>query len=206
MRIYAYLRASTKEQDASRAREPLADFAKEQGFKVSSWFVENVSGASLKRPELFRLLEVAEKGDILLVEQIDRISRLNLDDWQALKKSITDKGLRVVSLDLPTSHQFLKTDTKDFTGRMLLALNDMMLDVLAAVGREDYENRRRRQAEGVQRAKAQGKYKGRPVDEKKHKHIRRLLISKTPWRDIESLVPCSAQTIARVKKEMKNNE
>jgi DNA invertase Pin-like site-specific DNA recombinase len=39
-------------------------------------FTENESGASLHRPELFRLLEIAQKGDIVLVEQIDRISRL----------------------------------------------------------------------------------------------------------------------------------
>lgn len=206
MRIYSYLRASTKEQDASRAREPLKTFAKEKGFTVSSWFVENVSGASLKRPELFRLLEIAEHGDILLIEQVDRISRLNAADWQTLKDIIKKKGLFIVSVDLPTSYAFLTATKEDFTGRMLAALNEMLLDVLAAVARKDYEDRRTRQAQGVQRAKAQGKYKGRPTDTQKHKHIAQLLKSKTPWRDIEKLVPCSTQTIARVKKEMKTNE
>lgn len=44
--------------------------------------------ASLKRPELFRLLDIAQQGDCLLVEQVDRISRLNGEDWESLKAII----------------------------------------------------------------------------------------------------------------------
>ena len=80
MRIYGYLRASTKEQDAGRAKRVLESFAADQNQIVSAWFMENESGATLKRPELFRLLDIAQKGDVLLVEQIDGISRLNEDD------------------------------------------------------------------------------------------------------------------------------
>ncbi len=47
-------------------------------------------------------------GDVLLVEQVDRLSRLNTADWEKLKYMISHKGLKVVSLDLPTSHQFMK--------------------------------------------------------------------------------------------------
>lgn len=46
--------------------------------------------------------------------------------------------------------------------RMLAAINDMMLDMLAAIARKDYEDRRRRQAEGIAKAKLAGRYKGRP--------------------------------------------
>jgi hypothetical protein len=47
-----------------------------------------------------------------------------------------------VSLDLPTSHQFAVV-SDEFTGRMLSAINDLMLDMLAAIARKDYEDRRR---------------------------------------------------------------
>ena len=40
----------------------------------------------------------------------------------------------------------------------------MMLDMLAAVARKDYEDRRRRQAQGIVKAKAAGAYRGRPED------------------------------------------
>ena len=117
-RIYGYLRASTKEQDATRAKKSLEDFSQRSSQKVSGWFVENESGATLKRPELFRLLEIAQQGDILLVEQVDRISRLNTHDWERLKSQIKNKGIIIVSLDLPTSHQFMETTADDFTQRV----------------------------------------------------------------------------------------
>ena len=41
MRVYAYLRASTKEQDALRAKGTLSDFAQILKVKVSAWFIEN---------------------------------------------------------------------------------------------------------------------------------------------------------------------
>lgn len=52
----------------------------------------------------------------------------------------------------------------DFTARMFDAINGMMLDMLAAVARKDYEDRRRRQAQGQAKARAQGLYKGRKED------------------------------------------
>lgn len=50
----------------------------------------------------------------------------------------------------------------------------MMLDMLAAIARKDYEDRRRRQSEGISKAKAEGKYRGRVADAQKHELIRTL--------------------------------
>jgi len=175
MRIYPYLRASTSEQDATRARNSLMQFVEEAGQNVSTWFIENESGATLKRPELFRLLEVAQSGDVLLVEQVDRISRLNAEDWETLKSIIIGKGIRIVALDLPTSHQFMQKGEGDFTQRILSAVNAMLLDMLAAVARKDYEDRRRRQSEGIEKARTEGKYRGRRANEKLHRNIEVLL-------------------------------
>lgn len=56
------------------------------------------------------------------------------------------------------SHQALSsTVSDDFTRSMLKAVNSMMLDMVAAVARKDDEDRRRRQAEGISRAKAEEK-------------------------------------------------
>ncbi|GFO74930.1 hypothetical protein BPLS_P1865 [Bathymodiolus platifrons methanotrophic gill symbiont] len=173
-RTYAYLRASTKEQNADRAKGSLQQFAREHDLVISTFFTENESGASLQRPELFRLLEIAQNGDIVLVEQIDRISRLKDDDWNSLKSIIKTKGLRVVSLDLPTSHQFSVVND-EFTGRMLSAINDLMLDMLAAIARKDYVDRRRRQKEGIVKAKSEGRYPGRPRDTELQQKIEGML-------------------------------
>ncbi|WP_236565211.1 recombinase family protein [Aeromonas salmonicida] len=173
-RVFAYLRASTKEQDALRAKEPLLHFANERQFQIDGWFQEHESGAMFTRPELFRLLELAKPGDILLVEQVDRLSRLDTPDWERLKMLIKGKELRVVALDLPTSWAML-TPSAGFQERMLAAINDMMLDMLAAIARKDYEDRRRRQAEGIAKAKQAGRYKGRPVDTALHDRVRLAL-------------------------------
>ncbi|GAA3545779.1 recombinase family protein [Zobellella aerophila] len=204
-RVYGYLRASTDEQDAERAKSPLLDFAAQQGFTVDAWFKENESGASLKRPELFRLLDVARTGDILLVEQVDRLSRLNSSDWERLQGLIKSKGVRVVALDLPTSHQLLHTGD-EFTNRMLSAINGMMLDMLAAIARKDYEDRKRRQRQGINKAKENGRYKGRPVDEKLHATIKELLQEGKSYNKIIERHGCSRATIARVAKTLRNPE
>ncbi|MCV5179694.1 recombinase family protein, partial [Escherichia coli] len=92
-------------------------------------------------------------------EQIDRISRLTAEDWKTLRGLIESKGIRVVSLDLPTSHQLLHVQD-EFTVRMFEAMNSMMLDMLAAISRKDYEDRRRRQKQGIEKAKREKKYRG----------------------------------------------
>jgi DNA invertase Pin-like site-specific DNA recombinase len=99
----AYLRASTDERDATREKDQLKAFSAERGLEVVSWYTENESGTKLARPELFRLLSDAHQGDILLVEQVDRLSRLTAADWEALKAQLAMKHIRVVALDLPTS-------------------------------------------------------------------------------------------------------
>ena len=54
MRIYCYLRASGKDQNADRAKSEIIEFCKTKEIDVSAWFYETESGAKLKRPELFK--------------------------------------------------------------------------------------------------------------------------------------------------------
>lgn len=205
-RTYAYLRASTNEQDVMRSQKDLKEFAELQGCSIASWFCENESGAKLARPELFRLLDVAVAGDIILVEQVDRISRLNQSDWNTLRKIINDKQLRIVALDLPTSYQLLKSNDDEFTARMLNAVNSMMLDMLAAISRKDYEDRRRRQEQGIAKAKSEGKYKGRPINKKLHENITRLLVDGKSYGYIENMLGCSRHTISKVVKRSREQQ
>ena len=196
--VRAYLRASTDDQDAMRAGAALDAFAAERGLKIAARYVENESGAKLARPELFRLLADCQPGDMLLVEQVDRLSRLNAADWERLKTEIKAKQVRVVALDLPTSWMMARGDADDFTARMFEAINSMMLDMLAAIARKDYEDRRRRQAEGVAKAKGKGVYRGRPEDGARNELIKDMLRAGKPWRAIEAATKASRGTVARL--------
>jgi DNA invertase Pin-like site-specific DNA recombinase len=177
MFVRAYLRASTNEQDATRARDQLKAFAAERGMRIACWYVENESGAKLARPELFRLLNDSQPGDVLLIEQVDRLSRLTAADWERLRAELAARKMRVVSLDLPTSWVMTTGNGDDFTARMFDAINGM----LAAVACKDYDDRRRRQAQGIAKAKAEGRQAGRPVDTERNARILQMLRDGVSW-------------------------
>lgn len=199
MFLRAYLRASTKEQDANRAKEDLFRFANERGLKIAATYLENESGASLDRPELFRLLADCQAGDILLIEQVDRLSRLNASDWERLKAEIRNRQIKVVALDLPTSWGMASTNADEFTSRMSEAINNMMLDMIAAIARKDYEDRRRRQKQGIAKAKEQGLYKGRPENKSRNEAIIKMLENGQSWNAIIQATGCSRSTLSRLK-------
>lgn len=113
----------------------------------------------------------------------------------------------VVALDLPTSHMLMKADpvTKDevdFTTQMLNAINSTMLDMLSAISRKDYLDRRRRQKQGIEAARAiPGKYAGRKPDDERNASIIKLLEDgKLSWTEICKVTRCSRSTLARLNK------
>ncbi|TOM94836.1 serine recombinase, partial [Vibrio parahaemolyticus] len=105
--------------------------------------------------------------------------------------------------DLPTSHlAFSSQITDEFTHSMMKAINGMMMDMLAAIARKDYQDRRRRQAEGIEKAKTEGKYKGRQPDLALHEKIYQLrVVNKLSISDTAKLTNVSARTVIRVAKK-----
>ena len=99
MYIFGYLRASTNDQNAKRAQDTLKNIVHDKGHRIAGWYIENESGASLQRPELLRLLEDAAIGDAIIIEQIDRLSRLDEQSWFKLKEMLYQKELKVISLE-----------------------------------------------------------------------------------------------------------
>lgn len=206
--IRPYLRASTDEQDASRARQQLEAFIGKHapGRTASAWYVENESGAKLDRPELNRLIHDASLGDILLIEQVDRLSRLSREDREKLFASIKVKKIRVVSLDLPISYMALDPSVNgmdEMTMSMMDAVNDMMLQMFAAFARKDYEDRRRRQGQGIAKAHAEGKYKGRKADTERNARLRKMLEAGISWSVITTETKASRSTLAAIAKQIK---
>jgi len=144
-----YVRASTKDQDAERALDDLKEFAKSIKGDVNE-YVENESGTKLDRPVLNRLLDESKNGDTLLVESVDRLSRLSQTDFDVLKGRIKEKGLKLVVADLPTTH-ILVNSTDTITGSILNLVNNMLIDLLATMARLDNDKRRERIKQGLER-------------------------------------------------------
>ena len=81
----------------SRARHDVEAFAAERGLNIVGTFIENESGAKLTSSELFRLIANSKPGDVLLIEQVDRLSRLTDADWRKLRADLDAKQIRVVA-------------------------------------------------------------------------------------------------------------
>lgn len=191
-----YLRASTKDQDAERALNDLLDLNHRLKLGEVIPYVENYSGTKLDRPELNRLLEEANNGDALLVESVDRLSRLTQDDFEVLKHRIKAKGLRLIVADLPTTHQLIHVNDAT-TSSILGLLNNMLIDLLATMARLDNEKRIERIKQGL--ARSGYKPTGKKANQAKHKRIRELLALNTMTREeIANAVGCGVATVYRV--------
>jgi DNA invertase Pin-like site-specific DNA recombinase len=139
--LVGYARTSTIEQAAgleAQRRDLLAAGAEDI-------FAEQVSSVAA-RAQLEAALRHLRKGDALVVTKIDRLAR-SVADLCAIVARIEAKGaaLRILSMNL---------DTATPTGKL-------MLNVLGSVAQFEREVMLERQREGIAKAKADGKYRGR---------------------------------------------
>ncbi|MEY7792521.1 hypothetical protein AB9E00_26930, partial [Klebsiella pneumoniae] len=66
-----------------------------------------------------------------------------------------------------------------------------------SAARRDYEQRRARQRQGIDKAKSNGKFKGRTPDLKRYEAINKMLASGNSWTTIQQTLNCSRSTIAK---------
>ena len=196
MTVRIYVRASTKEQDAERALDDLVMFSKKYGDKYVP-YVENHTGTKLERPELTKLLNESNNGDILLVESVDRLSRLTQKDFDILKERIKQKGLRLIVADLPTTHV---TASDNMTGELMSVINSMLIDLLATMARLDNEKRKERIKQGL--ARSGYKPTGKKANDEKHKRILELAAQGNMTKDeIANAMKVGVATVYRVLRE-----
>ena len=196
MTIHIYVRASTKDQDAERALDSLKDFASTIKDDSKS-YIENESGTKLDRPVLNKLLEEAEKGDTLLVESVDRLSRLTQEEFKVLKGRIEERGLKLVVADLPTTHVLLNTDDT-ITSSILNLVNNLLIDLLATMARLDNDKRKERIKQGLERSGY--KPSGKKADTTKHDRIKELSDKGLTKEEVAKAVGCGVATVYRVLK------
>lgn len=140
MRI-GYARVSTTDQDLTIQESAL----KASGCEML--WSEKASGTSRdKRPQLAALLAAVRKGDVVTVTRIDRLAR-SMRDLQNIVHEIRAKGA-----DLAATEQPIDTST---------AAGKAFLDMLGVFAEFETNLRAERQREGIEAAKAAGKYKGR---------------------------------------------
>lgn len=209
--IRVYLRASTADQNAERAKELLAQFISTEMKDCDVvYYIENASGTKLDRPELNRLLDESSDDDVLLVESVDRLSRLTQKDWETLKAKVNAKGLRLVVRDLDTTHKQFESG---ITGDIMRVINSMLIDLMATMARLDNEKRIERTKQGIALAKAAKakelgveadsvKFGGRKLKDRSL-IIELLNTTKLTVEQIAGAAGVGVATVYRIKKEMK---
>lgn len=199
MKARIYLRASTKEQDSKRAESALLEFASSKNLEVIETYCENYSGTKLERPQLNRLLQDSQEGEILLVESVDRLSRLSQEDFDTLKLRLSEKRLKLVVMDLPTTYEHF---SEGITGSIMAVINNMLIDLMATMARLDQEKRVERIKQGMEKAKAQGKrVGGRAKNQELRANIKKYLAKGMTAEEVAKLVDCGVATVYRVKRE-----
>jgi DNA invertase Pin-like site-specific DNA recombinase len=153
-RIFGYARVSSKEQNLDRQIRELSKYV-----EADNILVDKASGKDLER-ESYRALKGAlglRNGDTLYITSLDRLSR-NKQDIKRELEWFKDNGVRLRILDLPTSLVEVPKG-QEWIQDMI---TNILVEVLASMAEQERVTIRRRQREGIDAAKAKGKYLGRP--------------------------------------------
>ena len=154
---YGYVRVSTKEQNEDRQIKAMLEI----GIPQERIFIDKQSGKDFNRAEyktLKRMLKDSPNS-LLVLHSIDRLGRNYKEitkEWQELTTECK-ADIRVLDMPLLDTTQY-----KDLLGTFI---SDLILQVLSFVAEQERSNIRKRQAEGIAVAKAQGKELGRPKAE-----------------------------------------
>ncbi|MCB1956618.1 MAG: recombinase family protein [Rhodocyclaceae bacterium] len=191
-----YERVSTDEQDLSR-QSSIEDDARAAGYYIAGVYREKASGARPDRPELQRLIADLQPGDVVIAERMDRISRLPLEEAEQLVTSIRAKGAKL-SVPGVVDLSELAAASAGTAKIVLEAVQEMLLKLALQMAREDYELRRERQAQGIERAKGEGKYRGRRPRPDVHRRVIELRSSGMSIAKTAAIVGCSVSHVKRV--------
>ena len=139
--VFGYGRVSTKDQNSARQREALQN-------KCNVYFEDKLSGRNMERPEFQKMMEQLRSGDTVMVVSIDRLGR-NLKELVELSSKLKDMGVNIVALN-----QGIDTSSK---------MGQLFYNFMALMSEMELMFIQERQREGIELAKQNGRYKGRPL-------------------------------------------
>jgi DNA invertase Pin-like site-specific DNA recombinase len=171
-----YVRVSSVDQNTDRQLD---------GVQVDKTFTDKASGKDTKRPQLQAALDYVREGDTLVVHSMDRLARNTLDLLQTVR-DLNQRGVAV---------QFVK-ERLTFTGEDS-PMARLQLEILSAVAQFERSLLRERQREGIEKAKAKGKYKGRrpSLGDGDILHLRSLVASGVPKAAVARKLGISRETL-----------
>lgn len=191
-----YLRVSTDQQDLAR-QAGIEHSARVAGYYVAGIYREKASGARADRPELLRMISDLQPGEVVVAEKIDRLTRLPLIEAEKLVQAIQAKGARLAVPGLVDLSE-MAAGVDGVAKIVLEAVQALLLRLALYMARDDYEIRRERQRQGIQLARAAGKYAGRRPDSVTHQRVIALRQRGETIRGTAALAGCSVSQVKRL--------
>lgn len=139
--VFGYARVSTKDQNSARQKEALQN-------KCNVYFEDKLSGRNMDRPEFQKMIKQLRSSDTVMVVSIDRLGR-NLKELVELSSKLKDMGVNIVALN-----QGIDTSSK---------MGQLFYNFMALMSEMELMFIQERQREGIELAKQNGKFKGRPL-------------------------------------------
>jgi DNA invertase Pin-like site-specific DNA recombinase len=137
-----YIRVSSEGQNIDRQLDTII---------LDKRFIDKISGASKDRPQLNACLTYIRSGDTLHIHSIDRLAR-SLRDLQEIVDALVSRGITVI----------FHTERLTFTSEEN-PVSTMMLQMLGMIAQFERTLTKKRQREGIDIAKQNGKHLGRPT-------------------------------------------
>lgn len=186
MNKIGYARVSSLDQNIDRQIQVL----EKQTTKI---FTDKESGTSRKRQGLKELLDYIRTDDIVVVTELDRLSRNN-EHLTEIMGIIQSKGATLEVLNFPSL-----LGIKDDNLRKLL--NNLILEIIKYQAQAERDRIRERQRQGIELAKKKGRYKGRkPLfrrDDKKLIHAFDLYLGGKTDKEVEEMTGINRVTFRR---------
>lgn len=164
MKRYGYHRTSTREQHLDRGIAEISAYCESNGLELERIYVDQQTGKNFNRPRYQVLKEdVLRSGDELIITEVDRLGRNKRETLQELQY-YRDNGIRVKILELPTSLMDLSKLDNNMAQMLMETVNNMLIELYAAMAEAEIEKKEKRQREGIQAKKDRGEWEdyGRP--------------------------------------------
>lgn len=175
MKVFNYIRVSSKGQNETRQLVQHREFNKVNNFTNAIELIDKATGTNTNRDNLQLLLKVVGEGDLVVISSIDRLSR-NYKEVIQLWNEITSKKADIVVLDMPL------LDTRQYKDLLGDFISNLILQVLGYVAQQETEFRKERQMQGIN---AMPIIDGKKVSKKTNRPIGRPTIEyPNNWEEI----------------------
>lgn len=165
MKRYGYHRTSTREQHLDRGIKEITTYCEQNNLELEKIFTDQQTGKNFNRPRYQVLKEdVLRAGDELIITEVDRLGRNKQETLKELQY-YRDNGIRVKILELPTTLMDLSKLDNAMARMLMETINNMLIELYAAMAQAEIEKKEKRQREGIDSKKARGEWDdyGRPA-------------------------------------------